>query len=176
MYIIYKKALWNNPAHASLDGSAACGAPVKWCGNFTLQIFSPAEQVSQDEIRLTFSTCNFFPYKLLHIRLFQWVLCRSFSCKLFTLPLKKQTLLNMFNCVDIFEELCGCGSYCSSHFLPAEVVSHHSVMQKGNVQKTPETKNPQNRPNSSAFNANWRNAWASLYLLTNLVCNHTANI
>lgn len=29
VYIIYNKALWRKPAHASLDGSAARGGPVK---------------------------------------------------------------------------------------------------------------------------------------------------
>lgn len=36
VYIIYNKALWKKPAHASLDGSAASGAPAK-CRNVARQ-------------------------------------------------------------------------------------------------------------------------------------------
>lgn len=57
MYIIYKKALRKIPAHVSLDGSAACGAPVK-CFNVALQISGPAAKVSRDQIGLTASACD----------------------------------------------------------------------------------------------------------------------
>lgn len=46
VYIIYNKALWRKPAHASLDGSAARGAPVKRFQEcYTAN--SPTEQVIQ---------------------------------------------------------------------------------------------------------------------------------
>lgn len=42
MYTIYNKALWEKPAHASLDGSAARGAPLKCRRNVTLPLRNPA--------------------------------------------------------------------------------------------------------------------------------------
>ena len=50
VYRIYNKALWKKPAHASLDGSAARGAPVKCCRNVTLQTIPLSKSLNSNLI------------------------------------------------------------------------------------------------------------------------------